>query len=300
MNGSLEVLNGGLYTTIQDEGRFGYRKYGVPVSGVMDERAFELGNWLVGNEEGAPVLEMTLKGGSYRFNTNAVIAVTGAEMSPKVDGREVPLNCSFHIEAGEVLSLGYAERGCRCYLAIRGKLDIEEILGSYSTFTTGNFGGFNGAKLEKGDKLSWIVDPAEFLPKKTPEYQIPYYSSKITFEVYKSREWNWLSSTAKEQFLNTSFEVTAQSNRMGIRLKGGKIQAKKKQMKSSPVVPGIIQLPENGQPIVLMKDGQAVGGYPRIVKIPDSDLWRAGQVKPGDVVRFTIKNRTEYKSIKSE
>lgn len=290
MNRSLEVLEGGLFTTIQDAGRSGYRKYGVPLSGVMDERAFKLANWLVGNEEAAPVLEMTLKGGSYQFNNQAIIALTGAEMSPKLDGREIPMNSSFQIEAGEVLSFGYAERGCRCYLAIRGELDIEKVLGSYSTFTTGNFGGINGEKLKHGDTLSWTERSGEFVTKKTPEHQIPYYSSKITFEVNESREWGWLPSSANEQFLNTAFEVSAKSNRMGIRLNGEKIQVKNKQMKSSPVLPGIIQLPENGQPIILMRDGQAVGGYPRIAKIPDADLWRAGQLKPGDIVRFKMKD----------
>lgn len=288
MNGSLEVLEGGLFTTIQDGGRVGYRKYGVPVSGVMDERAYELANWLVGNEKWLPVLEVTLKGGSYRFNTKVEIAVTGAEMAPKINDREIPMNSSVKIESGQVLSLGYAERGCRGYIAIRGKLDIESVLGSYSTFATGGFGGFNGRKLKKGDELAWFDAEGEFDVKKAPVKQIPYYSSKVTFEVHESREWGWLSPSAQELFLNTAFEVSSQSNRMGVRLKGEKIQTQKTTMKSSPVLPGIIQLPENGQPIIIMNDGQAVGGYPRIAKIPDSDLWRVGQMKPGDIVRFKI------------
>lgn len=291
MKGSLKVIDGGLFTTIQDAGRVGYRKYGVPVSGVMDERAYKLANWLVGNEETAPVLEMTLKGGSYRFNTKAIIALTGAEINPKINGREIPMNSSMQIEAGEILSLEYAEKGCRAYLGIRGKLEIESILSSYSTFVTGSFGGFEGRKLMKGDELFWLDDEREFMAKKAPVKQIPYYSSKVTFEVIESREWEWLSASAKELFLNIAFEVSPQSNRMGIRLKGEKIEAEKTSMKSSPVLPGIIQLPENGQPIILMNDGQAVGGYPRMAKIQDTDLWRVGQVKPGDIVRFKLLNK---------
>ena len=289
MKGSLEVLDGGFLTTIQDAGRFGYRKYGVPVSGVMDERAYELANWLVNNSKDMPVIEMTLKGGTYRFNTAAVIAITGADMQPILNDKKIRMNASVEVGEGDILSFEYCQRGCRSYLAIRGKFEIHRVLGSYSTCLTGNFGGFEGRELKKEDILSWQVSEDEFSRNEAPNDQLPYYSSKVSFRVIQGPEWNWLSDELQEKLLNTEFTISSESNRMGIRLKGQKILIKKKQMVSSPVVPGIIQLPENGQPIIIMKDGQAVGGYPRIAKVVEADLWRLGQVKTGDIVRLKSK-----------
>ncbi|WP_428236222.1 biotin-dependent carboxyltransferase family protein [Gracilimonas sp.] len=291
--GSLEVLDGGLLTTIQDGGRFGYRQYGVPVSGAMDDYAYRLANQLVGNASDLPVLEMTLNGGRYRFNSDAVIAITGADMLPKINGEDISLNTSLEIKSGDIISFDYCQTGCRSYLAIRGQLDIKEVLGSCSTYLTGKFGGFEGRALKEGDVLSWTESEGSSIPERVPEDRFPYYSSKVELRILEGPEWSWLSQHQKEQFLNTEFDVSPDSNRMGIRLKGDSIKPIDHQMVSGPVIPGTIQLPESGRPIIIMKDGQAVGGYPRIAKIADADLWRAGQLWSGVQLTFRKINREE-------
>ncbi|OAN59656.1 hypothetical protein A8B79_11810 [Balneola sp. EhC07] len=285
--GKLVVIDGGLFTTVQDAGRFGFRKYGVPVSGVMDNSAFELVNSLVGNSPETPVLEMTLKGGKYRFESDSVIALTGANMNPTVNGISVELNSSLDIKSGDILDFEYARRGCRCYLGVRGIWEIEKILGSYSTYNEGDFGGIEGRTLQKGDQLHWKEIQADFQSYTSSREEIPYYSSKLTVEFIPGPEWNWLSKKEQDKFLSTEFKISSESNRMGIRLNSDfQIEGKKREMVSSGVIPGIIQLPPNGSPIILMKDGQTVGGYPRIGKVLDIHLNRLAQVQPNGTIRF--------------
>lgn len=285
--GKLVVIDGGLFTTVQDAGRCGFRKYGIPVSGVMDNSAFELVNRLVGNSQDTPVLEMTLKGGKYRFESDSVIALTGANMNPTINGKSVELNSSLEIKAGDILEFEYASRGCRCYLGIRGNWKIEKILGSCSTYIEGNFGGIEGRSLQKGDQLHWKEIQADFQSYTLSQKEIPYYSSKLTVEFISGPEWNWLSKKEQGEFLSTEFTISSESNRMGIRLNSDfQIEEKKREMVSSGVIPGIIQLPPNGSPIILMKDGQTIGGYPRIGKVLDIHLNRLAQVPPNGTIRF--------------
>lgn len=285
--GKLVVIDGGLFTTVQDAGRFGFRKYGVPISGVMDNSAFELVNRLLGNSPETPVLEMTLKGGKYRFESDSVIALTGANMNPTVNGISAELNSSLEIKSGDILEFEYARRGCRCYLGVRGLWEIEKILGSYSTYNEGDFGGIEGRTLQKGDQLHWKEIKADFQSYTLSQEEIPYYSSKLTVEFIPGPEWNWLSKKEQDKFLGTEFKISSESNRMGIRLNSDfEIEGKKREMVSSGVIPGIIQLPPNGSPIILMKDGQTVGGYPRIGKVLDIHLNRLAQVQPNGTIRF--------------
>ncbi|MBO6523708.1 MAG: biotin-dependent carboxyltransferase [Balneolaceae bacterium] len=286
--GRLTAIDGGLFTTIQDSGRPGYRKFGVPVSGVMDQKSFRLANWLVGNSKRYPVLECTMKGGKYTFNDEAIIAVTGALMHPKINGEEVPQNQSLKLNTGDELELGFSTRGCRSYIAIKGSLTIKQVMGSCSTYTMGKFGGFKGRKLKSGDVIEWDETKSKDLTRKAPYDQIPYFSSKVRVRIMKGVEWDWLSEESQDGFSGTQFEVSSSSNRMGIRLEGHSLRVPEREMISGPVLPGIIQLPPNGNPIILMQDGQTIGGYPRIAKVLDEDLWRLGQVKPGDKVSFSF------------
>lgn len=286
--GALKVIDPGLFTTVQDSGRFGYRKFGVPTSGAMDMKAYNFANWLVGNKEGEAVLECTVKGGMYKFESNAVIALTGAQMQPKVNDSEVSMNQTLSVNKGDVLELGFSKRGCRVYIAIRGKLDIKKILGSYSTYTIGMFGGLEGRVLRKNDVLGWESSADEIHPRKVPLEELPYYSSKISLNAQRGLEWDWLAIGEQEKFLRCEFKVSSQSNRMGIRLQGDPLEKPKEEMISSPVIPGIIQLPPNGLPIILARDGQTIGGYPRIAKVTDAELWRLGQLKPSDRISFKL------------
>ena len=286
--GSLKVLNAGLFSTIQDKGRIGFRKYGVPVSGAMDEKAYELSNWLVGNASDAPVLELTMSGGSYQFESEASIAITGSNMSPEINATPVPINKTLVVEGGDILSFKFSDRGCRTYLAIRGIMEIDLIMNSYSTYTVGGFGGFHGKTLKKGQVLIWKELQGKVETYEVEKTEIPYYSSKITVKVMPAPEWDWLSEKDKQVVLSQKFSVDSSSNRMGIRLTGNKVNTPDIQMTSSPVMPGIIQLPKSGEPIILMADGQTIGGYPRILKVLNNELWRLGQVKPGDTVSFVL------------
>ncbi len=288
MVNKLTVLDGGLFTTIQDKGRIGFRKYGVPASGVIDIRSYTLANKLVGNSNENPVLECTLKGGKFRFENRSLFSITGATMRVSLNGKEISINRSIIAESGDELELGFAKRGCRSYLAIRGNLILDQLMGSYSTYTIGRFGGFNGRTLKEGDIITWNSLDNEFKTQEAKKEEIPYFSSKLSVRIMIGPEWDWLDQAVKDAFLHAQFEVSSQSNRMGVKLSGETVNAPVQQMISSPVIPGIVQLPPNGQPIILMADGQTIGGYPRIAKVLDEDLWRLGQVKAKDKVKFEL------------
>lgn len=288
--GKITVLDGGFFTTVQDVGRFGFRKCGIPISGVMDENAYQYANELVQNPLGSPVLECTLVGGSYRFDTDACIAITGADMNPEINGKDALQNKTLLIDKGGILTLKRAIRGCRTYIGIRGKWDLKCVLGSYSTNVQSNFGGLNGKALQKEDFFKWNEYPDAPISKSIPRERIPYYSSKRTIFFEKGPEFEWLNASAKEQLLSTSFSVSSKSNRMAIRLQSeNELEAPELQMKSSPVMPGIIQLPPNGNPIILMKDAQTVGGYPRIGIISEHYLSLLAQVPSNGIIRFELR-----------
>lgn len=289
--GKLKVIDPGIFTTIQDSGRFGFRHYGIPVSGVMDEYSYRLVNRIVGNSGGSPVLEHTLRGGKYRFKSEAVIALSGADMKATINGKSVQLYKRIEVKSGDELILNYAERGCRTYMAIRGFWKIDKVLGSYSTFVTGNFGGIEGRTLDNGDEICWSENHEESKEEsQLPKDEIPYFSSKITVNLNPGPEFNFLDGSSKKYLESENFEVDPDSNRMGIRLKSNqKIHCEKSEITSSAVFPGIVQLPSSGNPIILMKDAQTVGGYPRIGVIEEPDLSRLAQLKPGSKVRFKLK-----------
>jgi biotin-dependent carboxylase-like uncharacterized protein len=287
--GKLTVLDGGLFTSIQDKGRFGFRKYGVPTSGVMDQSAYFLANKLVGNDLEEPVLECTLKGGKYVFNSDTSIAITGALMRPRINDNAVEMNTVLHVQEGDVLNLKFAERGCRSYISIRGSWNVPDVMGSLSTYVPGNFGGITGSKLKEGDEIFWTEIDIEFDTFKSQNDQIPYYSSKISVDFIPGPEWSLLSKEDQKMFLSNSFKISSKSNRMGIRLETEyPIKVKATDMSSSGVIPGIIQLPPEGKPIILMRDGQTIGGYPRIGKVLDIHLNRLAQLPPNATVRFSL------------
>tara|TARA_R110002124_G_scaffold195520_1_gene362580 strand:- start:16998 stop:17876 length:879 start_codon:yes stop_codon:yes gene_type:complete len=287
MKGSLIVTVGGLFTTIQDRGRFGYRKFGVPVSGAMDKEAYKWANRLLGQSENTPVIEMTQKGGEFLFNTDAVISITGADMSPRINGDLISTNKVHYITEGDYLEFDSPEKGYRTYIGILGEWSLKKVMSSFSTYTLGEFGGLHGELLDVGDKISWEERKPENVLEEIPKECIPYYSSKLTVEFIAGPEWDWLTKEEQEKFLSTPFKVNSRSNRMGIRLDMEEpLSIPNRDMKSSGVIPGIIQLPPNGKPIILMQDGQTVGGYPRIGKVLDIYLGRVAQVPPGGIVRF--------------
>lgn len=283
----LSVLDGGIFTTVQDLGRKGMRCYGIPVSGALDRGSARLANRLAGNEEEAPVLEMTLKGGSYEFSDTSVIAVTGADMKPTLDGKPVEMNRALKVSGGQKLQLDFARAGCRAYLAVAGRWKLKKVFGSYATYTMADFGGYKGRALEKGDVLQ--IENHNTPQKqeiKVPDEQINYDSPGREIRIIEGPEWNRLSEDEQKRFLNNTFTLGSQSNRMGFRLEGVQIRAGDHEIVSSAVVPGTVQLPNSGNPIVLMHDAQTTGGYLRLAKVIDADLGRLAQVRPGEEIRF--------------
>ena len=285
--GKLKVLESGMQTTIQDAGRSGYRMFGVPVSGVMDNHSYKLANWLVGNPEEAPVIEMTLKGAELEFLTQATIGLTGAEVRASLNEKLISSNTTLNIEAGDILKIGQVKAGCRVYLSVKGEWQIKKILGSYSTCLMASFGGLDGRPLRSGDVLSWEAEVHATEIKQVSQKIRPHYPSRQHIRFIEGPEWNELSTQGKKNIQTMEFKVSTQSNRMGLRLKGNlDLERKGGDMKSAPVIPGMIQVPDDGQPIVLMRDAQSVGGYPRVAKVVDADLWRLGQLWNPVKVKF--------------
>lgn len=287
--GIMKVIKPGFLSTVQDRGRFGFRHFGVPVSGAMDSEAYLLANRILGNFENNPAIELTLKGGEYKFEGAGIIALTGADMNALLNDESVQTYQQISVSSGDVLKLGFAAKGCRAYLGIKGMLKIDKVLGSCSTFLTGKFGGKEGRSLQVGDVIEWTESKEQTEPFSIKEEQKPYYSSKIIVHLKPGPEFELLDDFSVSKLESRSFMVDSSSNRMAIKLKPEeKLMAKKSEITSSFVFPGIVQLPASGNPIILMKDAQTVGGYPRIGIIEEPDLSRLAQLQPNSTVRFKI------------
>jgi len=274
----LRVVRAGMYTTIQDAGRTGHRALGVPLSGATDILARRVANALVGNPDDAAVLEFTLVGPELRFERDAVIAVGGAEFG------DVPRWCPVVIRAGTTLRLGAARAGCRGYLAIAGGIEVPVVLGSRSTYERGGLGGMAGRALHDGDTLSVPVVHRRVLGRwRIDERILPAYSSSPVVRVMAGRH----GSDFDDGWLARTYRVSAHSDRMGVRLQGeGLVRRTGGELASLPVAPGTIQVPPDGQPIVLLADAQTIGGYPHLAHVATVDLPLLAQLRPGDTVRF--------------
>lgn len=281
----IEVLKPGLFSVIQDVGRFEYQEFGMPTSGVLDLDSFRLANWLVGNITGQEVLEVVLLGPSLKFHCDAFVGIVGADMSPMVDGVSVSMNKTLHVTKGTVLSFGKLISGFRSYISVFGGFGIFEEMGSKSTYVNANVGGIEGRALKKGDffKLQKCKNlPSKSIPKR---FQIQYFST-MPIRITEGPEFNLFTSLEIADFLSSEFTLSSDSNRMGIRLEGALLSSEKEEMISSGIVNGTIQVPSNGKPIVLLSEAQTTGGYPRIANVIKSDLPFLGQLAPGSKIRF--------------
>ena len=281
---NISVLEPGMMTTVQDLGRSGFRSSGVPYSGAADRVSAILANSIVGNPDHAAVLEYTLLGPSLRFEADTVIAVVGTEHD------SIPSLRPIHINRGDTIEIGHASRGCRGYLAVAGGVCVPPVLNSSSTYLPATFGGFGGRPLRAGDQLSIgkpLVAPTSFAWSVHNEL-IAFPSNPCTLRILPE----FLGSTRRLPIPDTPFSVTAQSDRMGIRLRGALPQALST-MISRAVLPGTVQLPPDGNPIILLCDAQTIGGYPVLGHVISADLPRAAQLRPGDSVCFTETNLAE-------
>lgn len=287
-----EIIKPGLLSTLQDEGRYGHRKHGVISSGPMDIFAHRAANMLVGNEAGAAVLEMTLLGPRMVALKDMLLALCGADMEADVDGIRVSLWRPFRIRKGSTLSVHYAVHGCRAYLAVSGGFEAKPVLGSRSTYLRAGIGGHEGRALQTGDVLraGKAVIMGYFSPLGAVSTLIrPIYEDNPVVRVVRGKEFGFFTEASRASLWTQGYEVTAQSDRMGYRLDGKKLElidGVSREMISEAVVQGTIQVPPSGQPILLMADCQTTGGYPRIAHVITADLPLVAQVKPGGSLRF--------------
>ena len=284
------VVKGGWLTTVQDLGRHGYQQYGVPVAGAMDSFSAVVANRLVGNPDQAAVLELTLKGPELQFERDTAIAITGANLSPTMNGNSIPLWQSILVPHGGRLSFGKQRTGTRAYLAIAGGIDVPLVLGSRSTHCASETGGFRGRPLQQGDSLC-IGKPVKFakqlIGSRLPHHLLPHYNRTPTLRIIPGPQQNFFSNTSLATLMEATYIVSPQSDRMGYRLTGPKV-ARKGSMPfiSDCTTMGALQVPPDGQPILLMADRQTTGGYPKIAVVISADLPLAAQLPPGDTVAF--------------
>lgn len=275
----LEILRTGLACSVQDAGRFGWKRFGVPPSGVMDPHAAAWANRLVGNSDGAPVLEILLQGAELRVLAPVRFAVAGAEA-----GAGIPSWHARVLSAGEVLAFPRNRRGLWIYVAVRGGFDGEEILGSRSSYPRGGL----GRRLAPGDRLrAAATSAAPALGEGWVTWsERRNHDSPPLLRVWRGPQWDWFDREEQRCFFNAEWEVAIQSDRVGYRLEGARLNPPASELRSEPVLVGSIQVPPNGQPIVTMRDGPTVGGYPKIGLVdPDSLPWLA-QCRPG--VKFRV------------
>lgn len=286
---TIKILDAGLLTTVQDLGRYGFQRYGVSASGVMDEYSAKIANKLVGNKVGEAVLETTLKGVQIEFLQNTAVAITGGNCDVTLNGTKIELWQSYLVNRGDILKMGICRSGLRNYLAFAGGIDVPIIMNSKSTNLKAKVGGFNGRKLMTGDVLSVGVGSLE-APLTLNKHHIPTYSKDIKVGVILGQQDDHFTEAGIKTFLNETYTVTQESDRMGIRLSsvsGATIEHKNgADIISDGITFGAIQVPGSGQPIVMMADRQTTGGYTKIGNVISSDLAKLAQATPGTKVKF--------------
>jgi antagonist of KipI len=286
---TLEVLDPGLLTTVQDRGRYGYQRYGVPVSGAMDQFAIRMANLMAGNDQADAALEVTVRGPKIEFQTSTWIAVTGADISPEVDGQPLPMWESVEVGAGTVLTFGDLRDGMRAYVAVHGGIDVPPVMGSRSTYLKGRFGGLEGRALQAGDLLSTLPgNGIDFIAKRLPSnYTAPVYGGIHRLRVVPGPQENAFEPEALSRFLTTRYRIHPDSDRMGYMLDGPKIE----HLEGADIVsdgnpPGAIQIHGDGIPRILLADRGTTGGYTKIATVISIDLSSLAQALPGQSVSF--------------
>jgi biotin-dependent carboxylase-like uncharacterized protein len=274
-----EVIQPGAYTTVQDRGRFGYQQFGVPVCGVVDSFAYRLANALVGNFQGQAVLEATIFGPTLKVLNQGLIAVTGGNLLPLLNNSSLPMWESVAVQPDDILQFKGVKNGCRAYIAVAGGIDVPKVMGSRSTYVAGKIGGINGRPLAAGDRLN-KGEGAGKAGDRIISDLIPIYSHDIEIRVILGPQDDYFSEGI-DKFFASTFKVSTKADRMGYRLEGSQImqrEAIEKSIISEPSVPGGIQVPPDGQPIILLVE-QTVGGYTKIATVISPDIGKVGQAK---------------------
>jgi biotin-dependent carboxylase-like uncharacterized protein len=293
----IEILSTGALATVQDLGRSGALRWGVGSSGAMDPLALAAGNILLGNDEGAAGIEVPVFPMRLRFDADGAFALTGADVDARLDERPLLPWTAVRARAGQVLQLGLPRRGghwpaSRAYVCVAGGIGVPPVLGSRSTQMRGAFGGLDGRALRAGDTLpaggTDLEPPIDGLGLVPPALSLPLQAGGLpAVRVLPAAEYHHYAAASRAAFWAEPWKITAQSDRYGYRLEGRPLEALEAiEMRSHGIVPGVIQVPPGGQPIVQMRDAQPSGGYPKLGTVIEADLWRLGQAPVGSRVRF--------------
>lgn len=282
---SFEIINGGFLTTIQDGGRYGVQDQGIPISGFMDESSAQIANSLLGNAINSAVLECCMMGCTIKALTEFSIAFFGAHMDLKLNHHIIPQGKIIILTTGDILSIGFAKKGMYGYLAISGSIDIPEIYGSKSTYLPSEFGGYKGRKLKQGDIIT-ISNP-KILSNSFSVIKPQTFPNHIQFEVIPGPEWNDLPKESQHQLLTSTYTLGNDINRIGYRLKSAPIPlGEKKEIISSGMLKGTMQITSAGSPIIMMADSPTSGGYLRILNLTERACDQLAQLQSGSVVEF--------------
>jgi biotin-dependent carboxylase-like uncharacterized protein len=284
MTDTFHVKNPGLLTTVQDLGRPEYGQYGIPVSGAMDRFSLQTANRLVGNGPGAAGLEITLFMLELKILKTVRAAITGGDMNPLLDGSRLPMWQTVELPAGSTLHFKEIRRGVRAYLAVEGGFDSPVFLGSRST----NQSALLGKSLQAGDVLCTLPGEKKAQFYRLPETLVPDFSDEPEIRVLMGPQDDFFTQRGIKTFLGEAYTVTSQSNRQGYRLEGPPIEhASGADIISDAILPGAVQVPGNGQPIIMMVDAQTTGGYTKIACVIGPDIDRLAQIMPGQRLRFS-------------
>jgi biotin-dependent carboxylase-like uncharacterized protein len=288
---AFEVLDPGILTTIQDLGRYGFSQFGVPPSGALDAFSLRVGNLLVGNPEGEASIETTVMGLKLKTLREVVMAVTGGDLSPELNGEPLEMWRTHLLVEGDVISFRKVRTGCRAYLAMSGGFSVPKIMGSRSTYLSGKFGGLEGRPLRRGDILQTfdLQSPLKKLGLRFPSDWIPPLKKEGMVRVIPGPQDQHFTEKGFQTFCSSSYQVTPQCDRMGIRLEGPKIERRpdvEESIISEGFLPGAIQVPGDGKPIIILTE-LVTGGYTKIATVISADLPKVAQLKPGDRVGFS-------------
>jgi antagonist of KipI len=296
----IKVDRPGLLTTVQDLGRRGYQKYGIIASGVMDSWALRIGNAIVGNKPEEASLEITMSGPVLDLPAGLFFSLTGGDLQPQIEGISVPMWRPIHVKKNCQLRFGHPISGCRSYMTVSGGFNVADVMGSKSTYLRAAIGGFQGRALQKDDILTvgssffaraeWR-DRNEFFSSTcwyVPESYLPSTKEPVRVRYTLGGQWNAFSEISQQDFSTAIFSLSNQSDRMGYRLAGPKLMLENSlEMISEAVAFGTVQVPPDGNPIILMADRQTAGGYPKIGQIVLADLPKTGQLSPGSKLCFS-------------
>ena len=297
---AIEVTKPGLSTTVQDLGRPGYYHLGIPLSGAMDRAALRAANLLVGNDEGAAALEAVFLGPELRFTADVLVAVTGADLPPKLDGQPQPGWTAFRVRAGQVLSFGFLRQGARAYVAVAGGIDVPAVLGSRSTYVLGALGGLDGRALRAGDTLPLGAPPREVREGRSVPDTLRPAATPAELRVLPGLYWHRLTAAAQASFFADTWKVAPEADRIGYRFRGGRALefvpreqpfgagSDPSNIVDSGYPYGSVQVPGGTEPIVLHRDAVSGGGYFMLGTVISADMDLIGQMQPHTPTRFVM------------